>query len=858
MENIRKEIAELKDRYVSFADLVKESHSVILRQLQELNNIYLQFRDLQDDDYSHFGSNEKERRGSDARMLFDRIFAIFAEVGNEEMSIDKWVNGNYVAILDAMAGSINSTRNDIYNSGNNDYELTELGVMARISTSIDRMLQGMYAATNDGYDMLYTIYNGFINPYLVESKEESIDYLKNDYHYASIKRYTTIAKDYFVKILLDVKQEDVIDADITKANNEYDANMESLKAEMEKLGKTGDELGSLLMEAMRYEKLIAMNNDVISKINLEIDSITAKNAELVEASATISANIEALDPNSETYADDFAALQAQLAKNETEQAQNAQQIADLSQEIAARTANNAEFSVEVDKIPSYETEIETIGQDRSRTQKLIIVTQQDHYSFLSLMERKIQELIIPSSPDQKGGQVYTAYVNAISNIDNHIKDNYIGIGLDSHFPETSVDVEGMPQFRNSICLDGAFSVAFEEVGGSYELSQTFEEFSKSISENKKAYDEWMTYDRIYSPSSLKYSYEVEVQIEGLDSRKADADVQYVEVTDSILSENESISTLMLSLDELVQQVKSKNELLSSTQESLSSLQATIEQANATITKSQSTIEQALVSKSDAEANLAQAQVDKSTAEDTLATAQTTKSWAEETKAVQEQAKADYLANDGTDQTIIDSFDLTISNLVQTIAESEATIASANNAKMVAEESIANAQATITNAQSNIEQAQSEMATAESDKTIAVEEVAGANQLISALNEDLSSLRRSISELESNYANMKAKLSSLEKTKAELEDFINSYNVISASLLETKDNLVAQYQKEMNEIKESIKKSYDFKNKTFDDLMANSHQVVVVKSKSNIRNNKSASDKEADPRAAEEKQAQGNS
>ena len=312
------------------------------------------------------------------------------------------------------------------------------------------------------------------------------------------------------------------------------------------------------------------------------------------------------------------------------------------------------------------------------------------------------------------------------------------------------------------------------------------------------------------------------------------------------------------------------------------------------------------------------QNNKSIAEGDLEQAKLTKTDSESMKIAQEQAKADYLATipegETGDQTIIDSFDLTIANLEDTIAQAQATIAqsqakieeadlgiSTRNIELKqltadiaqiegdiaqAEATIAQADAAIAEAEATIAQAtvimakakatiaeatatisqadaviakadaaiaEAEATIAQADATIAqaqseidvlilaiqssTDSKMSAESSLNSLLEQLRTIENSLNELYSTMESLKEKSSIAEKAIAELTAFIDNYDADRASMVSFIDEMTVGYDQTLADYKLTLRKLYSTKmeiESTLEDLV---QQITIVKSKSNIRNNR---------------------
>jgi len=1034
--NVRQDFTDLDKKVNSFVDFLRRLNDITLGQFGQLNQFYLQVKDLEDDNWKQNGEDWKEVKAQAAYNIFYGILNIYRDsvdfdLLTFEVSTISWVidDNSLEGIIYGYEQMLNEEFNTISSMSPNDKEGKVLDVLQRSFSTISRLRSAIGNTTRDGH----SIYNGIWDFVYRSFDGENLNDQKRDLFLTFEQALHTPAQDCFRALLKAILESDKIDSAMQEETKSFDELLSKLNEEISVLTDKIQQLQVEIKDAKIAESIIAKNNLEIDEASAKIASIDEYINKLNSDEASAQAEIDALDTTSETYEADLAALQATIAKIQTEKASQMENSSMIQADIASMSAENAELSPLVDQLDEKQDELVYSEKYKMELTKEISKRESDYQATLDRFERKRQDLPLDSSPSQRGGRVWQALSDRIRVIDGIMVNasNYRGYPLKS---ETSIKVPGMPSFTNSVALDLDFGYALQDLGFGDELLSKFNfqnpieiensgsywgiwDLMGALRDNKiiteRAKEMVDNYSSINFTSPVAESLRMEVNLEKLDAKK-------IEVVANLLKETTSYDALTQEISDTNSQIQnseaSRNQLsgdIKATVESIEKYTASISintesLSNAQVNKSDSeaikvsyqvtktdseqvkadaestkataeaTIADSSSTKAGAEATLAQAQSDKSGAEDilrqakatrsvaqkdldnakskldksqnkitgyqyqkagaeaTLAQAQSDKSTVEATlaqaqsdMAVQVQAKADYLANDGTDQTIIDGYDLAIADFKsaiatnkaaiasyeQVISESQATIAnvensiatqqayiatyqatidsktaiieqanidivnnqaiidSANVTISEASKSIADAQATIfqeefikagaestiaeatksiseaeaiiAQADANIAQYQSEIDALTSDIQADTVSKMTAEESLNSLLRQLRTIEDSLNELYSTMESLKEKSSLLAKVIDELNVFIADYDADRASMVSYIDEMTVGYDQVLAEYKLTLKQLYKVNvdiNSTIEDTI---QQITVVKSKSNIRNNKSSEEKEKD-------------
>ena len=870
--NVRQDFTDLDKKVNSFVDFLRRLHEITLGQFGELNQFYLRVKDLEDDNWKQNGEHWREEKAKAALDIFYGILNIpYDRVSFNDLVLDSstisWVRDN--SLVDIISGyhqMLNEELKTISGMGYNDKEVIIIDVIHRNISTINRLRQAIENTTRDGYQL----YNS-----ILEFVSISLDGENRDLFLAFEQALHSPVQDCFRTLLKAILESDKIDVAIEEENKSFDELSAKLNEEIAALTEKIQQLEGEIKMAMKAEQLIARNNDRIEKLNNEKVEAEQYIKKLDSDEFSTQAQIAALDPTSETYEADLASLQATSSKIQSEKASQMDKISEYQDEIAARTAKNAEFATLVDQLDEKKDELAYSAKDKMELTKEISKVESDHQATLERFERNRQDLPLDSSPSSRGGSVWQALSGRIRTIENIMVNasNYRGYHLKS---ETSINVPGMPSFTNSVALDLDFGYILSELGfgdelitkfnfqnpieiansGSYwsifELMNTLHDNS-IITERAKEFVD--NYSSINFSNPVAESLRMEVNLEKLDAKKGEVDAtllkettSYDALTQEISDTNSQIQNLEASRDQLSGDIKATMDSIENYNASIAFNTKSLSNANNRITDAESTKSAAQVTKTDTEGVKAEAEAAQATAEGLIDGAQFTKTDSQSMKSAQEQRKADYLAEYGeqADQTIIDSFNLAISNLEATIAEAEATIKNASESIAQAAATIAQAAATISEAEATIAQADTTIAGAQSeiDSLTATIESDTASKMqseasLNSLSEQSSTIDTQLNELYSTMESLKEKLSIVEKAIAELNVFIADYDADRASMVSFIDEMTVGYDQTLADYKLTLKQLYKVTvdiNSAIEDSI---QQITIVKSKSNIRNNKSS-------------------
>ena len=868
--NVRQDFTDLDKKVNSFVDFLRRLHEITLGQFGELNQFYLRVKDLEDDNWKQNGEHWREEKAKAALDIFYGVLNIykdgvaFNDLALEVSTISWIIDDSLVGIMSGYYSMLNEELNTLWSMGPNDKEALILDVLQRSFSTINRLREAIGNTTRDGYQ-LYISISEFVSISLDGENRELFLTFEQALHHP--------AQDCFRTLLKAILVSDEIDVAIEEENKSFDELSAKLNEEIAALTEKIQQLEGEINMAMKAEKLIDRNNKLIEKLNNEKAEVEQYIQKLDSDEVSTQAQIAALDPTSETYEADLASLQATSSKIQSEKASQMDKISEYQAEIATRTANNAEFAALVDQLDEKKDELAYSQKDKMKLTSFVEEGESNHQSTLARFERNRQDLPLDSSPSHRGGSVYRVLSDKIRTIENIMVNasNYRGYILK---PETSINVPGMPSFTNSVALDLDFGYALQYLGFGNELISKFNfespieiansgsywsifELMNTLHDNsimtKRAKEFVDNYSSINFSNPVAESLRMEVNLEKLDAKKIEVDAtllkettSYDALTQEISDTNSQIQNLEASRDQLSGDIKATMDSIENYNASIAFNTKSLSNANNRITDAESTKSAAQVTKTDAEGVKAEAEADQATAEGVRAEAQFTKNDSQSIKSAQEQAKADYLAEYGeqADQTIIDSFNLTIFNLEATIAEAEAAIKNASESIAQAAATIAQAAATIAEAEATIAQAdatiagaQSEIdsltATIESDTVSKMEAEASLN----SLTEQSSTIDTQLNELYSTMVSLKEKSSIAEKAIAELNVFIADYDADRASMVSFIDEMTVGYDQTLADYKLTLKQLYKVTvdiNSAIEDSI---QQITIVKSKSNIRNNR---------------------
>jgi septal ring factor EnvC (AmiA/AmiB activator) len=779
---VRQDFTELKQKFNSFANFLKEFHIATLDQFNGLQQLYLQSKDLQDDTWGgEYPMADKAQAALDIFMNLKNIgaYLYFEDEQNGlqlHVSLLGWVKFNLYEIIESMWMNLMEQKNSLSQyDQNNVAENNILDSLDKTQTSIERLRSSISSTITDGNSMFNDMMN-FFNEFLIQSNYEyngtsiyDAGYKKRMFHEALFVATQEPARACFRMLLKAIKDSDLVADEIAAENANYQQAVDQLEAQIAQLEAQIAQLQDDISSCVNATQEIVVNNSLISEKTSIKEQLQGKVAEEDAIINQTQAAIDALDSNSETYADDLASLQATLTKSQTFLAQATDAINQLQSELVALTAENAELSQLADELESKQELLQDTESDLQTKISDMNSQANDHNNNLSRLGYKIKNLPLMSSPWSGGGQLYTTLFDRISALDNIAMDcfNYFGYnGASDQLGnnKTTVDVPGMPEFFNSVALDYAFGEALNDLGSSWG-NQMKSVFNNNQDEFKDKFQELMNRDNwIYEgtkQSSNVYSMNMdfkmlaiyEANIIKLDQEKDVVDVQLAEVLPewsslsdeielleaTIKDKSEDKAALEEEIDGLYQIISIRESDIASNTEALS--QAQVTKSNAQVTKGESQAikasaeqvkDEALSNISDYQVVVIQQNGIKDQNEGYKIDSNIAKSDAEGFRDnaqsalnVAQSDKADYLANagDNVDQTIVDGYDQTISESTYNISQANAIIAMCQNELAQYETNIAQANKNIADAQANIAQAEDTIKDAsesidEADATIA--------------------------------------------------------------------------------------------------------------------------------------------
>ena len=917
--NVRQDFTDLDKKVNSFVDFLRRLHEITLGQFGQLNQFYLRVKDLEDDNWRQNGENWREAKAEAALELFYGVLNIYRDVVDFndltlEVSTISWVidDNSLAGIISGYLQMLNEELNTLWSMSPNDKEALIFNVIERNISTINRLRDAIGNTTRDGYSIYQEIFNFVYNSF----DGENLNNLKRELFLTFEQALHIPAQDCFRTLLKAILKSDKIDVAIEEENKSFDEYSTRLNEEIAALTEKIQQLEGEIKEAMKAEQYIVRNNKLIEKLNNEKAEVEQYIQKLDSDEVSTQAQIAALDPTSETYEADLASLQATSSKIQSEKASQMDKISEYQAEIATRTANNAEFAALVDQLDEKQDELAYSQKDKMELTKEISEVESDHQAALERFERNRQDLPLDSSPSQRGGSVYRVLSDKIRVIDGIMVNasDYRGYPLK---PQTSINVPGMPSFTNSVALDLDFGHVLSNLGFGNELISKFNfespieiansgsywsifELMNTLHDNsiitERAKEFVDNYSSINFSNPVAESLRMEVNLEKLDAKKGEVDANllkettvYDALTQEISDTNSQIQNLEASREQLNVDIKA-------TMDSIENYTASIENDTESLSQAQVTKADSESTKSAAEGIKAESQAAQATAEGVIDEAQATIAETEEkisgeygfvnyiynleegmtaqrgyiidaqaVKATAEAEKAQYLADGGDDQAIIDGYDSTIANASSEIAErtanlvlseeqlviakaglveAEATIKNATATIAEATATIAQAAATIAEAEDTIAQADATIAQAQSEIDVLIlaiqsstDSKMSAEASLNSLTEQSSTIENSLNELYSTMESLKEKLSIVEKAIAELTDFIDNYDADRASMVSFIDEMTVGYDQTLANYKLTLKQLYKVTvdiNSAIEDSI---QQITIVKSKSNIRNNR---------------------
>lgn len=888
---VRQDFTELKEKFNSFANFLKEFHIATLDQFNGLQQLYLQSKDFQDDPWE--AEMKMANKAQTALNLFLNLKNIGASSYFQDnqnglelrVSVLGWVKFNLYEIIESVWMNLIEQKNSLTYS--NVAESNILDSIDKTISSMNRIGVSILSTIEDGKSMFNEMM-AFFNEFLIQSNYEYNGISIYDAKTKKRKFYEELfiatqepARACFRMLLKAIKDSDLVANEIAAENANYQEAVDQLQAQIAQLEAQIAQLQDDISACVNATQEIVANNSLISEKTSIKEQLQGKVADEQVIINQTQAAIDALDSNSETYADDLASLQDTLTKSETFLAQATDSINQLQSELVALTSENAELSQLADELESKQELLQDTESDLQTKVSDMNSQVDDHNMNLARLGYKIENLPLMSSPWNKGGQVYTTLFDRISALDGIAADcfNYFGYnGASDQLGnnKTTVDVPGMPDFTNTVALDYAFGEALSDLGCSWG-NQMKSVFNNNQDEFKDKFCELLNRDNwIYEGTkqsnnvdSMNMDFKMlaiyEANIIKLDEEKDEVDVQLAEVLpewSSLLDEidllettikdkNEMKSSLEEEIDGLYQSISIRESDIASNTEDLSQAQATKTDAEATKASAEAIKPVALDTKANAEQVKAVAQDIKAQAQQAKATAQAKEALAQQTKATAEADKADYLAGDHEiDQTIVDGYDATIAEAEADIAVSEATIAEAEGKIAVSEATIKDASESIAEAEYTIAQADATIAQSDAiidesqnqiDALTATIQADTADKITQeqSLNSSLALKNQLSVDIDEEKENLETKLdekTDLYEIKKSLEEFIARYEVERSYFVSEMGDISVNAENKLSIFKDSIR-AFQLERKGFESTIGSMiKQSKVVKSKSNIRNN----------------------
>ena len=171
--NVRQDFTDLDKKVNSFVDFLRRLNDITLGQFGQLNQFYLQVKDLEDDNWKQNGEDWKEVKAQAASNIFYGILNIYRDsvdfdLLTFEVSTISWVIDNsLVGIIEGYTQMLNNEFNTISSMSPNDKEGKVLDVIQRNLQTIDRLKGVIGNTTNDGYsiyneiwDFVYSSFDG--------------------------------------------------------------------------------------------------------------------------------------------------------------------------------------------------------------------------------------------------------------------------------------------------------------------------------------------------------------------------------------------------------------------------------------------------------------------------------------------------------------------------------------------------------------------------------------------------------------------------------------------------------------------------------------------------------------------------
>ena len=897
---VRQDFTELKEKFNSFANFLKEFHIATLDQFNGLQQLYLQSKDFQDDPWE--AEMMMANKAQAALNLFLNLKNIESSSYFEDnqnglglrVSLLGWVKFNLYEVINSVWMNLYEQKNSLSQGNNNIAENNILYSIDKTISSIERLRSSISLTITDGNSMFNEMM-AFFNEFLIQSNYEYNGISIYDARTKKRKFYEELfiatqepARACFRMLLKAIKDSDLVANEIAAENANYQEAVDQLQSQIAQLEAQIAQLQDDISACVNATQEIVINNSLISEKTSIKEQLQSKVADEQAIIIQTNAAIAALDSNSETYVDDLASLQEILTRSETFLAQATDSINQLQSELVALTSENAELSQLADELESKQELLQDTESDLQTKISDMNSQADDHNKNLSRLGYKIENLPLMSSPGNRGGQVYTTLFDRISALDNIAADcfNYFGYNGASDKlgnNKTTVDVPGMPDFTNTVALDYAFGDALNDLGSSWgnQMKSVFnnnqdefkDEFQELMTRDNWIYEETKQSNNVYSMNmDFKMLAIYEANIIKLDEEKDEVDVQLAEVlpewsslldeidllNDSIEDKNEMKISLEEEIDGLYQIISIRESDIASNTEALSQaaealvtaeqVKASTEQVKAEAQDTKANAEQV---KAEAEQVKAEAQDTKASAQQAKATAQAKEALAQQTKATAEADKADYLAGDHEiDQTIVDGYDATIAEAEADIAVSEATIAQASDTITQANETIKDASESIAEALSTI--AQSDATIAQSDAIIdesqnQIDALTATIQADTAdkitqeqsLNSSLALKNQLSVDIDEEKEILEEKLdekTDLYEIKKSLEEFIELYEVERSNFVSEMGDRSVNAETKLSIFKDSIR-AFQLERKGFESTIDSMiKQSKVVKSKSNIRNN----------------------
>lgn len=479
-----------------------------------------------------------------------------------------------IDIINAVFESLDNERNVCFSMSPDARETVILDDIQRTIITINKLGSAISNATYDG-GLLFGSIESYMQAYLFNLTEDP-----NDFYYSNIR---DLKRNISVRIWMQCQFEakDAFSI-LFKAIQDSDALDTTIAAEAASFAEVKD---------LHDAEVLLLQED-ISQLQIEISSIEADNNTLQQNNATLAAKQEEKSVRDNFIAEKQARLielQAEIdaidlssgpaALNELQKKQD--EMASVNAQLADAIAANEILLTEINSIISENVSLEETVALLPEKQEVLASTQgilnEKQADFAinqnlsnAIIERlnaKKQYLPLSSSPGYAGGGLFNVLTNKISDIDGYAKPQFTNFWvIDGGYslPTTSVSVEGMPVFSNSVAIDYGFGLALSSLG----QNELCSKFNIGTQDNVSDYNYYNPVDLKFIDScmyihkyknlindlkkslindymisnSIASKYEIEKEIEQFDDKKARYDLAIAEI-------NLQIESLDISIEE---------------------------------------------------------------------------------------------------------------------------------------------------------------------------------------------------------------------------------------------------------------------------------------------------------------------